>query len=109
MQEADSLAKAKESEARRQKLEAEVRARVEAENRARAEAERRAQEKLEAERRIPREALEGLAALGHTVGEWPEWEWRAGAVCGRPAAGSRRARARRREGLEVGWSLGQAA
>jgi gamma-glutamyltranspeptidase / glutathione hydrolase len=38
--------------------------------------------KLEAERRISREALEGLAALGHTVGEWPEWEWRAGAVCG---------------------------
>jgi len=38
--------------------------------------------KLEAERRIPRETLEALAALGHTVGEWPEWEWRAGAVCG---------------------------
>jgi len=38
--------------------------------------------KLEAERRIPRETLDALTALGHTVGEWPEWEWRAGAVCG---------------------------
>src|SRR5438445_562905 len=38
--------------------------------------------KIEAERRIPRETRDALAALGHTVGEWPEWEWRAGAVCG---------------------------
>src|SRR5437879_1237853 len=37
--------------------------------------------KLEAERRIPRETRDGLVALGHTVGEWPDWEWRAGAVC----------------------------
>src|SRR5215510_1057375 len=38
--------------------------------------------KLEAERRIPRQTLDALVALGHSVGEWPEWEWRAGAVCG---------------------------
>jgi gamma-glutamyltranspeptidase/glutathione hydrolase len=37
--------------------------------------------KLEAERRIPRETRDGLAALGHEVAEWPDWEWRAGAVC----------------------------
>ena len=38
--------------------------------------------KLECERRIPRETRDGLRALGHDVAEWPEWEWRAGAVCG---------------------------
>ena len=37
--------------------------------------------KVEAERRIPRETLGALAALGHAVAEWPEWEWRAGGVC----------------------------
>ena len=37
--------------------------------------------KLEAERRIARDTREALAALGHEVTEWPEWEWRAGAVC----------------------------
>jgi len=37
--------------------------------------------KVEAERRIPRETLSALAALGHAVAEWPEWEWRAGGVC----------------------------
>ncbi len=37
--------------------------------------------KVEAERRIPRETRDALAALGHAVAEWPEWEWRAGAVC----------------------------
>jgi gamma-glutamyltranspeptidase / glutathione hydrolase len=37
--------------------------------------------KLEAERRIPRETREALGARGHDVAEWPEWEWRAGAVC----------------------------
>ena len=37
--------------------------------------------KLEAERRIPRETRDALAGLGHDVVEWPEWEWRAGAVC----------------------------
>lgn len=37
--------------------------------------------KLEVERRIPRETRDALAGLGHEVAEWPEWEWRAGAVC----------------------------
>ena len=37
--------------------------------------------KVEAERRIPRETRDALAALGHAVAEWPEWEWRAGGVC----------------------------
>ena len=37
--------------------------------------------KLEAERRIPQTTRAALAALGHSVVDWPEWEWRAGAVC----------------------------
>jgi gamma-glutamyltranspeptidase/glutathione hydrolase len=37
--------------------------------------------KLEAERRIEAGTREALAGLGHEIGEWPEWEWRAGAVC----------------------------
>ncbi len=37
--------------------------------------------KLEVERRIPKETRDALQALGHGVVEWPEWEWRAGAVC----------------------------
>ena len=38
--------------------------------------------KLEIERRIPAETRSALAARGHDVAEWPDWEWRAGAVCG---------------------------
>ena len=37
--------------------------------------------RLEAERRLAPETRAALAALGHSVVEWPEWEWRAGAVC----------------------------
>jgi gamma-glutamyltranspeptidase/glutathione hydrolase len=37
--------------------------------------------KVEMERRIPRETREALSSMGHEVAEWPEWEWRAGAVC----------------------------
>jgi gamma-glutamyltranspeptidase/glutathione hydrolase len=37
--------------------------------------------KLETERRIPKETRDALTARGHDVAEWPEWEWRAGAVC----------------------------
>ena len=37
--------------------------------------------KVEVERRIPAETRAALGALGHGVAEWPEWEWRAGAVC----------------------------
>ncbi len=36
---------------------------------------------LEMERRMPAATREALAALGHQVSEWPEWDWRAGAVC----------------------------
>jgi gamma-glutamyltranspeptidase / glutathione hydrolase len=38
--------------------------------------------KVEAEARLPKSTRDGLAALGHDVVDWPEWEWRAGAVCG---------------------------
>src|SRR2546425_835891 len=38
--------------------------------------------KLEVERRVPKETRDALAARGHEISEWPEWEWRAGAVCG---------------------------
>jgi gamma-glutamyltranspeptidase / glutathione hydrolase len=37
--------------------------------------------KLEVERRIAEDTREMLADQGHTIAEWPEWEWRAGAVC----------------------------
>jgi gamma-glutamyltranspeptidase/glutathione hydrolase len=37
--------------------------------------------KLEVERRVARDTRDGLTALGHQVAEWPDWEWRAGAVC----------------------------
>lgn len=37
--------------------------------------------RLEVEGRIPGETREALAALGHDVAPWPDWEWRAGAVC----------------------------
>jgi len=37
--------------------------------------------KLEVERRISSETRQALAARGHEVSEWPDWEWRAGAVC----------------------------
>ena len=36
---------------------------------------------LEIERRMPTATRDALAALGHQVSEWPEWDWRAGAVC----------------------------
>ncbi len=38
--------------------------------------------KLEVEGRIPEATRVALAALGHQVAAWPDWEWRAGAVCG---------------------------
>jgi gamma-glutamyltranspeptidase/glutathione hydrolase len=37
--------------------------------------------KLEVERRIGKDTRDALAGLGHEINEWPEWEWRAGAVC----------------------------
>jgi gamma-glutamyltranspeptidase/glutathione hydrolase len=38
--------------------------------------------RLEVEGRIAPEVRESLAARGHDVAIWPDWEWRAGAVCG---------------------------
>src|SRR5204863_8093888 len=43
--------------------------------------------KLEIEGRIPRETRDALAAIGHDVSVWPDWEWRASAadaVVGQP-------------------------
>jgi gamma-glutamyltranspeptidase/glutathione hydrolase len=37
--------------------------------------------KLEVERRVPKETRDALTEMGHTISEWPEWEWRAGSVC----------------------------
>ncbi len=37
--------------------------------------------RVEVEGRIPEETRKALAALGHDVAIWPDWEWRAGAVC----------------------------
>lgn len=37
--------------------------------------------RLEVEGRVPAETREALAARGHEVAVWPDWEWRAGAVC----------------------------
>src|SRR5438270_460289 len=37
--------------------------------------------KLEVERRVGKETRDALTARGHDVSQWPEWEWRAGAVC----------------------------
>ena len=37
--------------------------------------------RLNLEKRISRDTGDALAALGHDVSAWPEWEWRAGAVC----------------------------
>lgn len=36
---------------------------------------------LEVEGRIAPETRAALADLGHVVSEWPDWDWRAGAVC----------------------------
>jgi gamma-glutamyltranspeptidase/glutathione hydrolase len=38
--------------------------------------------KVEAERRLSRETRDALAGMGHEMAEWPNFEWRAGAVCG---------------------------
>ena len=37
--------------------------------------------KVEVEGRIAQETRDALARLGHDVAIWPDWEWRAGAVC----------------------------
>ncbi|MGH7310650.1 MAG: gamma-glutamyltransferase family protein [Candidatus Rokuibacteriota bacterium] len=37
--------------------------------------------KVEVEQRVAPETRAALAELGHEVSTWPQWEWRAGAVC----------------------------
>jgi gamma-glutamyltranspeptidase/glutathione hydrolase len=37
--------------------------------------------KVEMEGRFPQDVREALGTLGHDVAVWPDWEWRAGAVC----------------------------
>jgi gamma-glutamyltranspeptidase/glutathione hydrolase len=37
--------------------------------------------RVDVEGRIPLETRQALSGLGHDVGVWPDWEWRAGAVC----------------------------
>jgi gamma-glutamyltranspeptidase/glutathione hydrolase len=37
--------------------------------------------KVEVEGRVPPDTRQALAALGHEVAVWSDWEWRAGAVC----------------------------
>jgi gamma-glutamyltranspeptidase/glutathione hydrolase len=61
---------------------------------------------LEVESRVPAETRAALAALGHTVSDWPEWDWRAGGMCvvQRRADGTLLAGAdSRRGGLAIGW------
>jgi gamma-glutamyltranspeptidase / glutathione hydrolase len=36
---------------------------------------------LEAESRLSSETRAALGALGHSMAAWPDWDWRAGAVC----------------------------
>ncbi len=36
---------------------------------------------LEAESRVSPETRAALGALGHSMAAWPDWDWRAGAVC----------------------------
>jgi gamma-glutamyltranspeptidase/glutathione hydrolase len=37
--------------------------------------------RVDAERRVDPKTRAALAELGHAVAEWPDWDWRAGAVC----------------------------
>jgi gamma-glutamyltranspeptidase/glutathione hydrolase len=36
---------------------------------------------VEVEGRVPPATRQALTGLGHDVTVWPDWEWRAGAVC----------------------------
>jgi len=36
---------------------------------------------VEAESRLSPDTRNALAALGHNMADWPDWDWRAGAVC----------------------------
>jgi gamma-glutamyltranspeptidase/glutathione hydrolase len=62
--------------------------------------------RLDAERRLAPETRSVLADLGHVVSEWPDWDWRAGAVCAVLVGpdGTRMAGADPRRGAHaIGW------
>jgi gamma-glutamyltranspeptidase/glutathione hydrolase len=61
---------------------------------------------VEAEARLPVATREALAALGHRMQGWPDWDWRAGAVCAvlRGPDGTLMAGADPRRGAHaIGW------
>jgi TRAP-type uncharacterized transport system fused permease subunit len=63
--------------------------------------------RLALESRLPRGLADRLAGLGHDIEWWPEWTWKAGAVClidTEPATGLRHAGADpRRASYALGW------
>jgi len=61
---------------------------------------------LEAESRVSADTRAALGALGHSVSPWPDWDWRAGAVCCvvvGPDATLRGGADPRRGALAIGW------
>ncbi|MFQ5899246.1 MAG: gamma-glutamyltransferase family protein [Candidatus Methylomirabilia bacterium] len=61
---------------------------------------------LRVEGRIPSEVTSALADLGHRTEPWPDWEWRAGAVCAIVVAPDRTLLAAadpRRSSHAIGW------
>jgi gamma-glutamyltranspeptidase / glutathione hydrolase len=61
---------------------------------------------LEAESRLSAETRAALGALGHSVSPWPDWDWRAGAVCCvvvGPDGTFRGGADPRRGALAIGW------
>jgi gamma-glutamyltranspeptidase/glutathione hydrolase len=61
---------------------------------------------LRVEGRMPQPVREQLAALGHRVEAWPDWEWEAGAVLTvvvEPGGLMKGAADPRREGYAIGW------
>jgi gamma-glutamyltranspeptidase/glutathione hydrolase len=61
---------------------------------------------LEAESRLSAETRAALGALGHSVSAWPDWDWRAGAVCCvvvGPDGTFRGGADPRRGALAIGW------
>lgn len=61
---------------------------------------------LEAESRLSAETRAALGALGHSVSVWPDWDWRAGAVCCvvvGPDGTFRGGADPRRGALAIGW------
>ena len=61
---------------------------------------------LRVEGRVPAAVRDELAALGHRIETWPDWEWEAGAVlvvCAEPGGLLKGAADPRREGYAIGW------